>query len=160
MNGKNHLHEARSDVMRCFFYLTRTGQFILTPSNQHEMQEKIQLRGKLIDDFQDYFETAKFKKGPILKEVDLEETKRDYRAGKVAGPLEVVLLTLHIGLDLVKDLFKDYLKTVVDRKVHAAKVKFVNDRGEELNIELNKLSIEEIYQLIDDFKGRIVEVNT
>ncbi|MCW3091051.1 MAG: hypothetical protein JWP81_2120 [Ferruginibacter sp.] len=110
-------------------------------------------------DFQNYLEHEMIKDDSPYKDAEIEE-ERDYGDGKRGGAVEILLLTLNIGVELVKDLMKDYLKDMLKRKNNSATLKLKNDSNDELTISLNNLSLQEVDQLIDNFRGNVVEVQS
>ena len=123
---------------------------------------KVKVYGPLVNDLQIYLENRQMEESSLYSAIDFEETERNYGTGKLAGVVEVTLLTLiTFGADIVKDFFKDYIKDVISsKKNHSAVYKLKNDTGEELSITINKLDMKEIKKLIEEFKGSIVEISS
>lgn len=122
-------------------------------------QMAVEFTGKFIKEFQEFAEDQIAEKDSPYSTVELEET-REYGDGKRAGVVTVVLLTLHIALDLTKDLFKAFLQDQFNKNNHSATFTIKNDKGEELTIALNKLNMAEIKALIDDFRGNITSIES
>jgi len=121
---------------------------------------KIKIKGILAEDILSFIEDQKMDSQSPYQSATIEEAERDYGDGSKAGVGEVVLLFLGIASNLVKDLFKDFLKNKLNSGVHSARYKMKNDRGEELEITLNGLSLKDVEEVINNFEGNIVEVSS
>jgi hypothetical protein len=119
---------------------------------------KINIKGGLIEDLIIFLEDEKLKPSSRYESVTLSEAVRDYGDGKKAGIGDVLLLSLAISAELVKDLFIDFLKDKIKQEIHSVSYTFKNKSGEEMVVNLNKLSIEEVEKMIIDFKGEIDEI--
>jgi len=122
---------------------------------------QFKVKGSLAELFLIFIEDQKQLEKSPYKSALVEEEDRNYGDGKRAGVGEVVLLIVTIAQDLVKDLFKDFLsEKLKGGAVHSATYKLTNDKGEKLEITLNKLTLDEVKDMITQFKGNIVEIET
>lgn len=119
----------------------------------------VTVKGSLAPDLLIYLEDAMLEENSIYASVEIEEDK-DYGHGNLGGAVEILAITLsRITAGLIKELIMGYLKDrVFKKKVHAATYKIKNDEGEELTLQLNGLSLEEVEDMIKKFRGKIVEV--
>jgi hypothetical protein len=119
---------------------------------------EVKIKGGLIEELTAFLEDERLKKASPYESVTLSESVRDYGDGKKAGIGDVLLLSLAISADLVKGLFIDFLRDKIKQKMHSVSYTFKNKSGEELVVNLNKLSIQEVEKMITDFQGDIDEI--
>jgi hypothetical protein len=124
------------------------------------MQTTIELTGTSANEFYQFFEVHKRKKESPFANATYSQLERDYGVGKEAGVIEVVLVVLAIAQDLVIDLIKDFIKDKLKAGGHTAKYVIVNERGEKLEITLNGLTEEKLAEVVGNFHGNPVSVES
>ena len=111
LDGTKHLHEAKSDINRCFFSLSnKKNKNYDSMSTQLTTTQEVQVKGSLAEEVLEFLENEKEKQGSAYTNVITDEKERNYGDGKHAGIGELVLLIVTIAQDIAKDLFKDFLK--------------------------------------------------
>jgi hypothetical protein len=124
------------------------------------MSTTIEIKGELAKEVRSFLEDQKRKKESPFRSVPTKEKGRSVGAGKEAGVVEALVLVLTIGQDLLRDLIVEFFKEKIRGGNHSARYKIKADDGSELEITLNGLKLEEVGDIVANFKGNVAELNS